>query len=253
MRSDEKSKGSLERVSFNFLNSCNMRCAFCYLPFDGLESDISHWKRVLRRLVELGTHSITFGGGDPFKYPDFMDVLRFVRTDLPEISFVTLDTNGIGLRRELFRELPSLVDVLGLPVDGFTEKTHGSMRSSKAHLARVLHLVDALHERMPLKINTVISRRNIGEIGDIGQLLSNFKISWWSLYEFWALGDAALDNEDDFSLPRDAFRNVSDAIMGRFPLPILKRRRCRIAGKATSSQVRPAVHTLSMAWILAHM
>lgn len=209
-------RGTLRRASFNFLDHCNMRCKFCYLPFDGQSADLPRWKQVTSKLAELGAESITFGGGDPFKYRGFIELLKYIKADLPMISFVQVDTNGLGIRTADLDELPSLIDLLGLPVDGPTEEIHGMMRSSKGHLARVLGLVADLHLRVPLKINTVVSSKNCNRILDVGSLLSQYTIAWWSLYQFWPIGTAALAHEDEFALSDSRFTEITTAAIDQY-------------------------------------
>lgn len=85
----------LGRVSFNFLAKCNMQCEYCYIPFGGTETDPALWLAIVDRLHSVGVRSVTFGGGDPFKYRGFRELLTQSRS---LFEFIQVDTNGYGLR-----------------------------------------------------------------------------------------------------------------------------------------------------------
>ena len=40
---------------------------------------------MLRRVAEIGATQVSFGGGDPFMYVEFVPFLEWVRSDVPEI------------------------------------------------------------------------------------------------------------------------------------------------------------------------
>ncbi|TQM82827.1 radical SAM family protein [Saccharothrix saharensis] len=209
------------RVSFNFLDRCNLACRFCYLPFDGRASAYDTWLDVVGRLVELGAESITFGGGDPFRYRRFPELLGHVRAELPQITFVQVDTNALGWAERSLADIAATVDLVGLPVDGSTDAVHTRMRDRAGHLDRVLHVVERLQGQVPIKINTVVSRVNAGDLVQLGRLLSRYRIAIWSLYEFWPVGPIAVRNKPGFQLGADEFAAAVDRVVSSCPdLPV---------------------------------
>jgi MoaA/NifB/PqqE/SkfB family radical SAM enzyme len=195
-----------ERVNFNFLAKCNMSCPYCYCPFDGEEGDVGLWKKIVDRIVSWGCFSITFGGGDPFLYSEFSELLTHANKRRGLLKFIQVDTNGIGVRAHHYPSIKENVDLLGLPLDGSDNATHGLMRSNLKHFDKVINLLTELSRMsVPIKINTVVSRRNVDDLGDLLELLSHFQIRIWSLYEFWPLGLYGSVHKEEYAVPHELF------------------------------------------------
>jgi MoaA/NifB/PqqE/SkfB family radical SAM enzyme len=123
------------RVCFNFTRRCNMQCPYCYIPFGDQKSDLRVWKKIVDRVVEWHVEAITFGGGDPFMYGQFRDLLLYCFGKL----FIHVDTNGINLKDPDFELMQKGVALLGLPVDGSNAAVHGVMRDDLTHFKSVIH------------------------------------------------------------------------------------------------------------------
>jgi MoaA/NifB/PqqE/SkfB family radical SAM enzyme len=205
------------RVIFNFTDRCNMLCPYCYVPWDRLPVDEETAYRVVEQLAEWAPRSLTVGGGDPLIYPWTPDLLALLREQLPAAK-LQLDTNGLKLDRELLLRLLPLVDLLGLPLDAVSRAGSQAMRSHPSHFAKVLALLDLTQElRVPTKVNTVVSRKNVEEIPQVGAAIARAGVSRWSLYEFWRVGPDATRNAADYELPNSVYRQVVADAVARFP------------------------------------
>lgn len=210
----------LTRVSFNFANRCNMSCRFCYIPFDRKSSDFATWCRVVDRVIELGARQITFGGGDPFGATgknshspgDFLKFLQWARTATPNDTFIQVDTNAIGLDTAMYDALVANVDMLGLPIEAATPELHAAMRGMRGHFPIVYGHFEVLSRLMPTKINTMVGTRNVDELPALQRLLSDTPPSVWSIYQFWPIGDIAVDNRDDFLISDEVYLRSAEAI-----------------------------------------
>lgn len=201
------------RINFNFLAKCNMTCPYCYLPFDGTETNLGLWKKIIDRVIKWESQSITFGGGDPFIYPEFQELLLYTRQNHKSVKLIQVDTNGIRLRNEHYQLLRENSDLVGLPLDGSNSQIHQLMRQHSNHFKIVIHLLDELTKNgIAIKVNTVVSKINIDDLERISELLRNFPIKSWSLYEFWALGPSGVEHADKYTLPHDIFMEKASYI-----------------------------------------
>ena len=180
----------IERICFNFLSICNMRCDFCYCAFDKSPVDVRLCQRILDRCAELDAAVVTFGGGDPLAIPDCWSLIQYAK----KIGFfVHLDTNGIGLKLTDYVRLDRYVDLLGLPIDGSTRERHFKMRPYQDHFNIVVEHLDALRRCMvTLKISTMVSRINCTDLTGIARVISGYRVSRWSLYQFWNVDGVTL-------------------------------------------------------------
>lgn len=198
----------LSRVNFNFTARCNMHCPYCYVPFNGRETRLRDWKAIVDRIREFRPLSITFGGGDPFRYGDFVELLRYARD---AATFIQVDTNGLNVREATLKEIVGLVELLGLPFDGSSPKMQQLMRGSPSHFNIVYRLLRIAVNLLAVKVNTVVSRLNLAELPALRDMLCSSPPSAWSLYEFWPLADGLL-NRDKYEVPHDDFLEAADAI-----------------------------------------
>jgi molybdenum cofactor biosynthesis enzyme MoaA len=189
-----------------------MSCAFCYLPFDGAETNLELWQRIVSRLHEVGVSAVTFGGGDPFRYKDFINLLTFARERIP---FVHVDTNGYGLRRSKLGQFTALVDLLGLPLDGSTAAIHGVMRDDARHFTVVVELARAARELgISTKINTVVGKDNQQDLSAMAALVRSLQPQIWSIYQFWELGIAGSENAGRYKIDASSFQGAVTPLRG---------------------------------------
>ena len=198
------------RVCFNFAAKCNMRCPYCYIPFDGREAGVEVWKAVVDRVASWGSRAMTFGGGDPFLYGPFRELLVHAKN---HGFFIQVDTNALLMKDDDYDLTAKHVDLLGLPLDGSTPELHGAMRRHKKHFHTIVAALQNSRARnIPIKINTVVSSLNVGDLLNIAELLRLHKIERWALYEFWPLGQIALDNALQYNISKESFLRETDKL-----------------------------------------
>jgi len=207
-----------KRVVLNFANRCNMHCAFCYIPFDGREANEDTALKVLDEISRWGVSNLTVGGGDPLMYPYLPSLLAHARTSLGHQAILQLDTNGLGLRPSLLERIAHDVDTIGLPIETTSCKTAAKMgRGSTypAHLTRTLSELMKYH--VPIKINTVVTALNVGDIRDVGILISQLEVRLWSIYQFWLIADSPSVTFAEYALSDEAFIDATSGIQDTFP------------------------------------
>lgn len=188
-----------------------MQCPFCYLPFDGEQSVLEDWKKIIDRLSAWNVSSITFGGGDPMRYRDFPKLLSYTADSVASVRFVQLDTNAILLREEHYSLLERSVDLVGLPLDGSNRSIHGAMRRDYRHFDLVMKHLESLAGRVPIKINTVVSAINVADLPVLMNLLSKYPIERWALYEFWPM-EPAMDAAHRHKIDHAEYSRAAQAI-----------------------------------------
>jgi MoaA/NifB/PqqE/SkfB family radical SAM enzyme len=176
------------RVILNFSHRCALQCEWCYVPFEGAVVKPEIVLHVVDRVAQLGFKSLTFGGGDPFQYSFLDGLLR--RAKVSGLC-VQVDTHAKSLRQtsKTLTLLWETVDLLGLPLDGPTADVHDRMRSSPGHFDIVRRRLEWLRPyRDRLKINTLISAKNVETLPTLASLISFISPTRWSMYQYWPLG-----------------------------------------------------------------
>lgn len=83
--------------------------------------------------------------------------------------------------------------------------------------SHVISLISLFHEsNIPVNVKTLITKVNQSDIINIGKILKNQPINYWSLIEFNPINRGKL-NESKFSLSDDKFDAISEQARQRFP------------------------------------
>ena len=197
MDDSDENLPNIERAHLVFSHVCNMQCGFCYVDFSGEKVDQAETMRVIDRISELGVDVLTISGGDPFNYKWFPELVIYAAKGGMQLH---VDTNSLKLREEHYSMLEEHVSWLGLPLDGPNAEISDTVRDYPGHFASVTKHLDALRSRdIQIKVNTVVTEQNWSSIGALAQLLEEYRINRWSLYEFFPL-EAGLKNRERFEL-----------------------------------------------------
>jgi MoaA/NifB/PqqE/SkfB family radical SAM enzyme len=226
------------RAILNFAHRCAMSCEWCYVPFGEVPATNDIVASVVERIAELGFTSITVGGGDPFQYRFAPELLRRAKS---LGLFVHVDTHGRALRQtdESIELIESTIDLLGLPIDGSSPSVHDKMRDSIGHFELVWSLLNWLKPfRTRIKLNTVASSVNAGDLTALGDLIEAYCPSRWSIYQYWPIGPGARVSSKH-SIDDLAFQRHSDVLRTQF-----RTRRVRLEVNARESRrdTYPIIH-----------
>ena len=119
-------------VTWEVTNRCNLRCVHC-LSDSSPEADTRHEltlaeaRTVVDQLAAAKVFQIHFGGGEPFLFPGFMDLLAHAQAR--GFCCLCISTNGALLNATRIEELEALGGVyLQVSVDGATEASCDAVR-----------------------------------------------------------------------------------------------------------------------------
>ena len=204
-----------QRIVVNFAQKCSLNCEWCYIPFGNIRAEASMLMRIIEEVSIHGFKTVTIGGGDPFQYGFIGDLLKKAKE---KSLFVHVDTNANCLvkSKQTFSLIRDYVDLIGLPLDGATAHIHDGMRSKDGHFNLVMRCIEWLGPlQNRLKINTMISKRNIQQMFDLCLLINKLAPIRWSIYQFMPIGPATLVS-DDYSIGDSHFRAISESLTCSF-------------------------------------
>jgi MoaA/NifB/PqqE/SkfB family radical SAM enzyme len=142
------------------LNACNLRCAYCCCseirtePMSGAD-----WKRIIRRLGQLGCMRIKFQGGEPTLRSDFRELCAQAR----RAGIVTaVVTNGMRISQQ-----PDLLDHLDecvVSIDSARPELHDRLRGRGSHAGAVRALDLARERGVRTYVVMVVNRENAEQL-----------------------------------------------------------------------------------------
>jgi PqqA peptide cyclase len=151
--------------------TCPLHCPYCSNPVavpDAAELTLPEWCRVLGEARQLGVLQLHLTGGEPLARPDLTPLVARAR-DLG--FYVSLVTSGVGLDKRRASELAQAgLDHVQLSMQDADPVAAEEMAGARvvAHKLAAARSVTALE--LPLTINVVLHRGNIGRIGPIADL-----------------------------------------------------------------------------------
>lgn len=161
--------------------ACNLRCRHCGSGSgrraEG-ELTVGELRACLAELAGLGCREVCFLGGEPLLRPNFAEIVG-AATDLG--LPVVLITNGWLVDEGMARRLARLdgLSRVGVSLDGASASVHDSIRGRQGSWERALGAVARLNERgVRTGVITTVMRRNLGELGAMGELLAGRVAAW---------------------------------------------------------------------------
>jgi len=165
-----------EFLIFFVTSNCNCLCNICFYWQELNKSGSLSLDEIRKISRSIGRFRILLlSGGEPFLREDLFEVCRqFIENN--KISALTIPTNGILTEKivdfcgRVLREYPELILSVSISLDGFRE-LHDSTRGvagvfdKAAETLRKLLKLKNHYKNLELIVNTVITNRNIGQLG----------------------------------------------------------------------------------------
>ena len=165
-------------VTWEVTNRCNLRCAHCLSDSSPeadtrAEFDLEEARRVVDQLAEARVFQIHFGGGEPFLFPGFMELLRHAQAR--GFCCLCISTNGALLDAPRIAALESLGGIyLQLSLDGATEASCDALRGPGAYRRAVQALERLRGTSIVRTVNFVLTRQNAHQLDDMHALAGRF-------------------------------------------------------------------------------
>ncbi len=185
--------------------ACDLACVHCRASAqpdrNPLELSTEEGKKLIDEISSLKIPVFVLTGGDPLKRPDLFELIEYARRVGVRVSLTPSATPL--LTRDVVRRLKEAgLARLAVSMDGASAGTHDAFRGMSGSFARTLDAIRWANEAgLPVQINTTFSRRNIGEIDEIVQLMESLKITLWSVFFLVPTGRGKLDellNAEEF-------------------------------------------------------
>ena len=198
-----------KRVCWNITTKCNQNCKYCH-RFLGI-NDLTYEenKKILNNLIKDGVNNITWTGGEALLYPNLKELLKISQENGIKNKLIT---NGMVLaQNENMREILDYLDSLTLSLDTINDDTNEELGRGKNHFEEVKTILDYVKGKsLKVNINTVVSKKNINEMEQLGEFLNNYNISKWKFFKFMPLRETAEKNKDEFAITDAEFEQTKN-------------------------------------------
>jgi pyrroloquinoline quinone biosynthesis protein E len=203
--------------------ACPLRCVYCSNPVDFAKHrpsvNAATWIRAFRDAEELGVVQLHFTGGEPLLRPDLEEMVAAAR-DLD--LYTNLITSGVPLERTRLERLRDAgLDNFQLSFQAASSEVSDKVAGVAAfeHKLEVGRWVKELE--LPLTVNVVIHRANIGEVDAIVRLAEELNADRLELanaqYLGWALPNRAalMPTREQIDSAREVAMRAKERLKGR--------------------------------------
>lgn len=169
-------------VGLIITEECNLHCPHCFSRFKKGAPNINNLKSIIDQLAEKNVISLYITGGEPFMYPDIMELITYIKS---KRMFLTIHTNGVMLNNTIINELSTLLtdtDIIQISIDGVKKETNKKMRTlSEQQFNKIKENCLILSEfNIKVKINVTVTNHNLYELKDLYLLASELNIKYIS-------------------------------------------------------------------------
>lgn len=185
-------------ITMELTHRCPLRCLYCSNPTELIsrENELAteDWISIIDQAARLSVVQANLTGGEPLAYPGLKDVVsRLKKHDI----YSNLITSGVGLTEKLLCELiASGLESIQISLQSARASTAEFIAGWDAHEQKLNTLRMAIREKIPVSLNVVLHKHNIGEVEEIIDLAVSESVKRLELAstQFYGFALANMDN-----------------------------------------------------------
>jgi radical SAM protein len=185
--------------------ACDLACVHCRASAQPerhpLELSTEEGKGLIDQIAAMNVPVFVLTGGDPIKRPDLFELIGHARKKGVRVS-LTPSATPLLTKEVVGRLKEAGLARLAVSLDGATAETHDAFRGMTGSYERTINAIHWANEiGLPVQVNATFSRRNIGQIDAIVELMESLEITLWSVFFLVPTGRGKLNdllNADEF-------------------------------------------------------
>lgn len=204
-------------VALEVTLACNMRCLHCgSYATDADRSNklsIKDWFRVVDDLKKLKAKVLCLSGGEPFLFPHWRELVKYIKTPDDKYTEVTFISNGSSISEDDIKFMKdNKVHHIAISLDG-NEQVHDYIRQHPGAFNNVLQ-VNQLCQEYGLKLGLVtsINKFNFDTREEILKTVLDNNIKFWQVQIVNSFGRAG-EWKEKMIIEKEQYKKLIDDIL----------------------------------------
>lgn len=166
---------------------CNGKCPMC--PSSLIKRkpimDEKLFKKIIQECKNTRLEEIhPFFFNEPFIFPKFLDWLRYIRKELPNVK-ISVATNGSILTKEIYNKIlnEKLIDELCFSLDSYNKETFKKTRGHDNFEQVLEHICYLKDKNIKLSVNFTVNKDNLKELKEFKSFWEQKGINYFISYD----------------------------------------------------------------------
>ncbi|MCM3231838.1 TIGR04053 family radical SAM/SPASM domain-containing protein [Mesobacillus sp. AQ2] len=184
-------------VIWEVTRACQLKCIHCRADAqnrpDPMELSPEEGLKLIDHIYEMGNPMLVFTGGDCMMREDLFELAEYAVKKGMRVSMTPSATDNVT-KEKMERAKEAGLSRWAFSLDGPTPEIHDHFRGTPGSFNLTIEKVKYLNElKMPLQLNTVISRYNYEYLEQMAELMKELKVVMWYIFLLVPTGRGQLD------------------------------------------------------------
>jgi radical SAM protein len=173
-------------VIWETTQACDLACFHCRAcaqpQRNPMELSTQEAENLLHQVADLNPPIFIMTGGDPLKRHDITHLVKYA-SDLGLHPAMTPSATPLLTASAIHELKQAGLSRLAVSLDGSVPELHDTFRGVPGSYARTLDAIRWANEaKLPIQVNTSVSKRNLHDLDNMALLLEKLKIVLWSVF-----------------------------------------------------------------------
>ncbi len=165
-------------LTMELTHRCPLRCLYCSNPTELIKQEnelpLDHWFSIVDQAAKLSIVQANLTGGEPLAYTGLTAIVRRLRE---RDIYSNLITSGIGLSEIVLQELIECgLESIQISLQSASTETAELIAGWNAQEQKLKALKLAAQTKIPVALNVVLHKHNIGEVAEIIELAESMNV-----------------------------------------------------------------------------